>query len=191
MNVVNNEFRSKIIKSLEDSGFEFDHMFNSPWQFMYHNTLRGLKVQYREYHGGIKVEIVGNTICSPRNTEYEYTDLKSINRLKIRLARIIKKELADFTIRDKRVKKNRDKKKMMDHKIRNFNHNKGGHSIVVSLESLEDEYGSLSVYYRSYEFNVNLNECGDVYTSQSLLNQPTKQLTLYQFCQIADVVLNE
>lgn len=189
MNIINNEFRSKIIKALEDNGFEIDQM--SKWQILYHANISGFRVQYKEYHNHIKVEIYGNTISSPRNIEYDDTDLKSSNRLKTRLSRIVKKEIEDFSSRDKRVKNNRDKKKMMDHKIRNFNHNKGGHSIVVDPESLEDEYGSLSVYYRSHEFNVNLNENGDVYTTQSMLNQPSKQLTMDQLCKIADVLIND
>ena len=190
MIIVNSEFKSSIINALENAGFPFAHN-KSHFQYIGHDTIDGLRVQYREFHGRIKIEISGFTINSVRNVEYDENDTKALTNLKSRLARIIKKEYDVFHSRENRKNSNISKKQEMVVQIQNFNDTVGGHSNVVDPDSLEDEYGSLSCYYRSYEFNVNLDPEGLVYTRQSILNKPAQDLSMSQITNIVKALEND
>ena len=189
MIIINTEFSSNVISALENCGFSFDETSDAKFRFLNHEYIPGLRVQYRELHGRIKIGITGQTILSIRNIEYYDSDPKAINNLRSRLNRIVRKEDDAFAVRDNRERANRSKKELMANKIRAFNSLKGGHSIVVDEDSLEDAYASLQVYYRSYEFNVHMDEEGLIYTRQSILNKPSEDLSVLKITAVIDALV--
>ncbi len=191
MIIINPEFKSSIVSALKDAGFLFANDFQSHFQWIGHKEIDGLRVQYREFHGRIKIEISGFTINSVRNVEYDETDTKALTNLKSRLKRIVKKEYDVFQGRNKRKNSNLAKKQEMVVQIQNFNDTVGGHSIVVDPDSLEDEWGSLTCYYRSYEFNVNLDPEGLIFTKQSILNKPPQELSMSQITNVIKALSND
>ena len=191
MNIVNTEFKSNIINALKNVGFNWNDSNVSHFCYMDHSDIPQLRVQYREFHGRVKIEISGITIQNSRNIEYDEKDPKSLTNLKSRLKRIVKKEYDVFQSRQSRHNKRVGIKQLMKEGIDNFNDTVGGHSIVIDPDSLEDEYSSLNVYYRSYEFNVNIDQEGLVYTNQSILNKPAQELSLSQIRNIINALEND
>lgn len=191
MIIVNTEFRDNVLAAIAEAGFNVPEN-KSHFNYIDHKTIEGFRIQYRELHGRIKIEISGHTIKVSRNIEYDESEPKAINNLKSRLKRLFVKEQDLADVRSKRFNRAVSRKLVMKEKINLiFNKDNYGHSVVIDEDSLNDEFGSLTVYYRSYEFNVNMNDkTGDIYSKQGLLNKPSGNMPLDKLVKVIDVLVS-
>jgi len=189
MNIVNVAFKNSVIEVLAQYGFRLDNT-DRKYNVIYHDDIDRFILEYREFHGRISLRLDGTTITNSRKIDYYEDDEKALVNLTSRLKRILKNEREHNELRVKRDNANRDNKAKIAEKIDDFNNRKGGHSIVVDPDSLEDTYSQLTVFYRSYEFIAKVDEEGLLFTRQNLLNKPTEDLPLDKLTGIVDILVD-
>lgn len=187
MVIVDTTFKLNVLSLLSKAGFVSENS-NRHYNYMSHKNISRFMLEYREFHGRITIGLSGVTINSSRKVDYHDDDPKALINLKSRLNRLVKKELDHEDQRVKRYAKNKARKAKIANLVDDFNDRKGGHSIVLDPESLEDDYSIVSAYYRSYELDIKVDEEYGLYTRQTLLNKPMQELSLYQFTDLVNVL---
>ena len=189
MIIIDTAFKLNVRSILSNAGFVLDNA-ERIYNIISHDTISRYQLEYREFHGRIAIRLSGSTIKNSRTIDYFEDDPKALNNLKSRLTRITKNEREYDELRVKRLASNLARKNKRAELVKEFNDRKGGHSIVIDQDSLEDDFSILTLFYRSYQFDVKMDEEGLLYTRQCLLNTASQDLSLDKVVALIDVLVD-